>query len=268
MTILEIAFAVVTIILIVGSAYFLERRMKRFRLRLEEEIATNQTSIDRTLWPQIEALISLYRAIDGRDTFPPTRRWAASPDILLHLVRHIQHNPVRTIVECGCGTSTVVMAHALKNFGRESHILTIENDPAFAEQLQKELRSRGLEDYVTIVVAPLIEKRYPDFGHTFHWYDLGAAAIPDNIDLLFVDGPYGKVNSHARFPAGPELLPKMAPNGHIIVDDAKRKDESELGRLWRTYYPDLGVRTLDVEKGALEMFFLDEKVKPFLRSAA
>jgi hypothetical protein len=130
------------------------------------------------------------------------------------------------------------------------------------------LNARGLESLVTIIVAPLIEKRYEGFEHTFHWYDLGAAQIPNDIDLLFVDGPFGKVNRYARFPAGPELLPKLAPHGHVFIDDAKRNDEAELGRLWRTFYPDLGVRALKVEKGALEMFFLEEKIRPLVETAA
>jgi len=268
MTVLEIAFAIVTIALIVGSAHFIERRIKRFRVRLEEQIQTNQTGIDRTLWPQLEALISLYRIIDGQPTFPPMRRWAASPDVMLLLVRHVQRSPVRTIVECGSGTSTIILAHTLKNLNRDGHIYTIEDNPTFAEQLRTELNARGLEDFVTVITAPLTEKRYEGFEQVFHWYDLNGAPIPDNIDLLFVDGPFGKVNRYARFPAGPELLPKLAPQGHVFIDDAHRKDEAELGRLWRAYYPDLGVRKLDVEKGAIEMFFLDKKVELFLQSAA
>jgi predicted O-methyltransferase YrrM len=281
MSIVVTTLSALTLLLVLASTAYLELRLRRLRQRLPQDVVKeiknfskhaawtadaddDQPTIDRNLWSQIESLTALYRLIDGQVALPSTRRWAASPDILLRLVRHIQRNPVQTIVECGSGTSTIVIAHALKLLGRAGHIHTIENNPFFARQLQAELEARNLQERVTVIVAPLVEKRYENFEQIFHWYDLSAARIPDQIDLLFVDGPYGKVNRHARFPAGPELLPKMAPTGHIFVDDAKRSDESALGRLWRTYYPDLGIRTLDVEKGALEMFFLDQKVKSFL----
>jgi hypothetical protein len=106
---LQIALAVLTIVLVIAGTHFLERRIKRFRVKLDEQIATNQHRVDRTLWPQLEALTSLYRIIDGRESFPPMRSWAASPDIMLLLVRHIERNPVRTIVECGSGTSTIIL---------------------------------------------------------------------------------------------------------------------------------------------------------------
>jgi hypothetical protein len=35
-------------------------------------------------------------------------------------------------------------------------------------------------------------------------------------------------------------------------------------RLWRRYYPDLGIRTLPAEKGCAELFFLDRKIEDYL----
>lgn len=219
--------------------------------------------IDRSFWPQVESLVTLYRLIDNQPALPSTRRWAASPDFILHLFHHIKRYAPRVIVECGGGTSTVAMAYALS--GRENaHIYCIENHPRFASELELELKEKGLSDRVTVIVAPLTDRRYPDFPNAFHWYDLSGVSLPDDIDMLVVDGPFGLLNEFARYPAGPELLPRLSAQAHVFIDDAGRPDEASLGRLWRALYPDLGVRELRAEKGATEMFFLDEKIKDFM----
>jgi hypothetical protein len=219
--------------------------------------------MDRIFWPQVESLIALYRILDGKPTLPSTRRWAASPDFLLHLVTHISRHHPKIIVECGAGTSTVAMAFALRDRS-DAHIYSIENHPRFAADVREELARRKLDKLVTVINAPLIQHSYPGFEHSFEWYDLSDASIPDGIEMLVVDGPFGFLNKYTRYPAGPELLKRMAKHGHIFVDDALRPDEAALGRLWRSLYPDLGVRELRAEKGALEMFFLDSKITQFL----
>lgn len=254
--------------------FYISNRVRRIRKdvrSLRENIinvvpevdAIVRRQVDRSFWPQVESLITLYRLIDRQPTLPSTRRWAASPDFILHLFHHIQRHRPRIVVECGGGTSTVAMAYALAG-NENAHIYCIENHPRFAAELELELKEKGLSGRVTVIVAPLTERRYPDFPTAFHWYDLSAVSLPTEIDMLVVDGPFGMLNEFARYPAGPELLPRLSARAHIFIDDAGRPDEASLGRLWRALYPDLGVRELRAEKGATEMFFLDEKIKDFM----
>jgi hypothetical protein len=142
----------------------------------------------------------------------------------------------------------------LKTFGHDARIYVIENHEPSIEEIREQLRQRDLERFVTLIAAPLIEKRYDGFKTVFNWYDLSSAAIPSDIDLLIVDGPFSLVNACARYPAGPELLPKLARNAHIFVDDANRADERRIIDLWRKLYPDLAVRKLPAEKGCVELF--------------
>lgn len=219
---------------------------------------------DRSIWPQIESLTSLYRLLDGKADLPPTRRWAVSPDFLRHVAEHMRRHAPKIIVECGSGTSTVVMAHLLKALGHKGHIYSIENYPPTVDAVRVQLQRHDLESFVTVVVAPLVERRYPDFEETFHWYDLGANALPTSIDLLIVDGPFSLVNKFARYPAGPELLAKLARNAHVFVDDTERIEEWRMLHVWRNLYPDLGIRQLPAEKGCAELFFLDNKIEDYL----
>src|SRR3712207_1794767 len=59
---------------------------------------------------QPEALFGLYLELGFRKSLPPTRGWAASPDILLQLTQHARETHPNVVVECGSGASTVVLA--------------------------------------------------------------------------------------------------------------------------------------------------------------
>lgn len=255
----------------------IRRRMKRarkaeraMRQRIEEwtdpdrNAAASQRTFDRSIWPQIESLVSLYRLLDGKVELPTTRGWSASPDFLLHVVRHMRRHAPKKIVECGSGASTIVMAHTLHSLGNDGHIYSIENFAPIAEEVREQLRRRNLERFVTLIVVPLAEKRYDRFEAVFHWYDLDPNALPSDIDLLVVDGPFSMGDPNARYPAGPELLPKLSRDAHVFVDGAERPDQSAMVRQWRIIYPDLGIRRLATGKGGLELFFLDRKIEAYL----
>lgn len=226
--------------------------------------AAGQRMFDRSIWPQVESLVSLYRLLDGKVELPTLRGRSASPDFLLHVVRHMGRQAPKKIVECGSGAATIVMAHTLDSLENDGHIYSIENFAPIAEEVREQLRRRNLERFVTLIVVPLAEKRYDRFDTIFHWYDLDPNLLPGDIDLLVVGGSFSMGNPSARYPAGPELLPKLSRDAHVFVDDAERPEESAMVRQWRIIYPDLGIRRLAAEKGCFELFFLDRKIEAYL----
>lgn len=136
----------VALIVLLGLAFvYMRKSLKRLR-RQRERTATKTLRAGKRrpapapglddLWAQIEAFITLYRFMDDLEALPTTRGWAASPDILLHLVNHLQVNPVHKIIECGSGSSTVVLAYAFKKLNRDGHIWAIESNPAIAKNLE------------------------------------------------------------------------------------------------------------------------------------
>lgn len=217
-------------------------------------------------WRQVDALAAVYRLIDGSVALPPTGGWAASPDFVRILLTHISEHKPAQIIECGSGTSTIAMAYMARTYGGK--IVAIENHDAIAAKLEADLMSRGLSDVVTVLQCELREYTYPELDHSFLWYDLKSGDLPIGAEMLVVDGPWGGLNRHARYPAGPEILPTLSRDAHIFLDDTDRPDEGKLPEMWRSFDPDLGVRNLKAEKGALELFFLDSKMKRFLQTAA
>lgn len=253
MTILALFCALNLVLLLVVLAMLWRIRRRMIMMRDRERMEW-----PRALWPQFESLTRLYRLLDGKADLPNLRHWAVSPDFLLHVVRHIQDHAPKKILECGSGSSTVAMAQALRAFGIDGHIYSIENYEPSVTAVRSQLRRHDLERFVTLIFVPLVEKRYDGMGGVFQWYDLSRQAIPDGIDLLLVDGPVAVVNSDARFPAGPELLPKLSRAAHVFVDDASRPGETAMVGRWRALYPNLTVRKLPAEKGCLQLSFLEE----------
>lgn len=130
-----------------------------------------------------------------------------------------------TIVECGSGLSTVLLARLLAERG-EGRLVSIEHDAAWAARTRRALRRERLDD-VVIVHAPL------DAGG---WYDDTALqdALPPSIDLLLVDGPpaHDPRRALARAPALPRLAPRLAEEAIVVLDDADRDGERRVIAEW------------------------------------
>lgn len=260
---------VVVLVILVSGVRKLKREVRAVKASVERAAARGETGVeavadrdgvqgvfDQSIWPQVEALAALYRMVDGKTPLPFMRQLAVSPDLMRLIFGHILARRPKYIVECGAGSSTIVMAHALQRIG-EGRIISLENHFGFKKKIDEELKLRGLDGFARVYHAPLVEKRYPGVDRVFQWYDLSDVPLEPGIDLLLVDGPLGILNKNARFPAGPELLGRMARSGHIFLDDANRPEEKRLGSLWRNIEPELGVRSINTEKGTLQMFFLD-----------
>ena len=205
------------------------------------------------LFRQFEALIGIYLDCGFTKGLPFTRGWAASPDFLKILVNHVLETRPKLVVECSSGVSTVVLAQCAKRCGI-GHIFSLENDSRYAAQTRELLGHHMLEDWATVIDAPLIE--YDISGGVWRWYDL--ANVPKvDIDLVVVDGPPNTVGKSARYPALPLLNPRLRRSGIMILDDANRSQEREAIEGWKREVPDLTVRFLDCEKGCAIIRFGD-----------
>lgn len=159
---------------------------------------------------------------------------------LFHLVR--RHRP-KLIVELGCGSSTVLFAAALRANGA-GRVLSVESDAEHRDRTAQYLRQTELSSWVELVAVPLVEQRFGDLS--LQWYDLGRLlqTLPQAIDLLFVDGPPGKLQPLSRYPALPVFLPHLSPRAFVLVDDGRREDETRMVELWRDLKAPFDVETL------------------------
>jgi Methyltransferase domain len=84
----------------------------------------------------------------------------------------------------------------------------------------------------------------------YFWYSTECIdAIPQGIDMLFVDGPPAREGTYNRYPALPMFKEKVTKDCVIIMDDVNRPDEFEISRLWAGILGRKNIAYHDVEKG-------------------
>lgn len=212
--------------------------------RIEDDIASLRTNLRtrderaqkklRAAMSSLVNVISVLPELNIRGVLPPFPEQGFSitgeeAAFFYHLVR--RQRP-KLIVELGCGSSTILFA-AAQRATCDGRVISVEHDREHAERTRALLAQAELADRAEVVFAPLVDRRLN--GRSFQWYDLDRrfAALSEKIDLLFVDGPPGKVQSLSRYPALPVLLPHLAPRATVIVDDGQREDEIEMVEMWR-----------------------------------
>lgn len=186
---------------------------------------------------------------------PPLRGWAASPDVVRLLVETIRDRRPGLVVECGSGASSVWLGHALRRAG-SGRLVALEHDERYADLSRSLVAAHDLTGVVEIRHAPLREWRpreAPDPGTEptgQPWYDPESVRDLTGIGLLFIDGPPGDTAPQARYPAGPVLLPRCAPDAVVVLDDASREEERTAGDRWLAEDPRLLRTSAAAEKGA------------------
>lgn len=203
-----------------------------------------------TLFQQIQHLERLRVLLQTDRPLPIMRGWSASPDILCVLAQHVLAAKPRLVVECGSGSSTVVIARCLELNGG-GHMVSLDADAEFAGRTRAMLEQAGLDRFVTVRHAPL--RPVSVGGGTQPWY--ATDQLPDEpIDMLVVDGPPIDTAPLARYPAGSFLVSRVRKGGVVFLDDADRPDERTIVTRWLGELPQLerGPRHY-CEKGCLEL---------------
>lgn len=160
--------------------------------------------------------------------------WSISPEFALWLYEHVRRRGARRIVELGSGLSTVILAAALKETG-SGKLLSIEHEQRYFDQTASLLLENGLNDWVELVLCPLAPRIIN--REKFIWYSLTVEDIQgflggEEVDLLLVDGPPGKIHPLARFPAYPFFKKFMAQDGLVVLDDCARASEKKIMEKW------------------------------------
>lgn len=215
----------------------LHTKVSRESERLSREIK-NQSKNSMITFRQTEAYSQLHKLLDFKAVVPPTRSWAASPDLLLTIAETIQRVKPGLVVELGSGVSTLVAAKA-----GAKKIVSIDNSEEFGgktRELLKNHKVRGVE----IRIATL-----QPYANGFTWYDVSAIKELKKIDVLIIDGPAGSKNPEARYPALREFKDKLSAGVVVIIDDVKRDGERKLAEDFAKSLPGHELVILDHEKG-------------------
>jgi predicted O-methyltransferase YrrM len=174
--------------------------------------------------------------------------WGADPLLMQYAVELLSEVRPRLVVECGSGSSTVILAQCLRRLGT-GRLVSLEHDPAYARRTLAQLQLHGLEDVVTLVTAPLSERRTSD-GRTFRWYaPVYESGLDEPVQVVLVDGPPRTEGPRARYPALPLLAPHFAPGCVFLLDDGDRPDERSIAADWSREFGLAAVR-LPTGRGA------------------
>lgn len=196
-------------------------------LRRVRESLRDRTTRD---FRQLEALLNLHAIAPVRFAIPPTRQWAASPDLLLLLTSLIATGRPSTVIDIGSGNSTLWMSLAMRAYGVQGRVIALEHQDSYAKSSQDLIALHGLTDIAEVRHAPLIDVKLAQ--EVWPWYDLGVLDDVTSCDLLVVDGPPALTRPHARYPALPMLADRLSPNAVIVLDDCVRADEKEIVARW------------------------------------
>lgn len=175
---------------------------------------------------QIEALLGLYRQVEMPFSFQGLRKYAASPDMLLTVLKTISRHKPRVIVELGSGSSTRMIDTYLEQTGSSALFYSVEHDRHYLEQTRAQLQAGRTH----LVHCPLKEVELD--GRTYSWYDLSGLQLEGRIDLLIVDGPPEQLNDQARYPAYSLFKDQLSDEAIILLDDAARPDEQRIIDRW------------------------------------
>jgi predicted O-methyltransferase YrrM len=183
--------------------------------------------------------------LELRAPLPPLTKVRMGSDLITFIRRTIRKQRPKTIVEIGSGLSTILSSYVLEELG-EGRLIALEDVAPFAEETRELLRDHGLEQYATVVDAPITKCEVN--GEIHNWFDYKAMGEIPNIDLLIVDGP--KL-SKDRYPALPLMLPYLSDDAIVITDDASHPDMQKVIERWRGENPQLSFEIVPLKLGGL-----------------
>ena len=176
------------------------------------------------------------------DALPHLGSWKADTWFLWRIVEAIERLRPREVVELGCGASSLVIARAIERNGG-GRLTSFDQHEGFVASTAEWLAGHGLA--ATMRHAPLAEDKS---SWSTIWYDL--TAVPQEIDLLVIDGPPWTLNPFVRGRAE-TLFDRIVPGGMVLLDDAARPGERVVASRWRRNWPDFRFTLMPGAKGTL-----------------
>lgn len=244
------------IISLIGSILLVSQVLLTHKIgQIDNIIKSNLTSVcdalknqSLTEYRQLEAFIVITKLLDLSAPLPQLRHWAASPDFLaltLNLILKADKNEI-VIIECGSGSSTIIMGLALKQKNR-GRLIAIEHNAKYAADTLENIKLHSLVSNVDVLVCPLVDCTIGTEHHL--WYDIGNIFSNITCDFLIIDGPPADT-TYARYPALPLLSGTFKESTLIILDDGARLEETTTVSRWRDEDRVNNIRYFETEKGA------------------
>jgi predicted O-methyltransferase YrrM len=162
------------------------------------------------------------------DALPNLGSWKADTGFLRLLVEEVKARHPQTVVEFGCGASSLILGRALALHGG-GRLLSFDQHAGFVAATRRWLHDHGVD--ADVRVAPLA---HPPAPWPAAWYD--HEPLPDAIDLLVIDGPPWTLHPFVRG-AAEVAFPHLAVGGRILLDDGARPGERIVMARWKKRWP-------------------------------
>jgi len=166
------------------------------------------------------------RPLLDRGGYLPWTTGSMRPAGLVVVCNEIVHGARTRIVECGSGVSTVVLARLLRERGA-GRLVALEHDRHWAALVHEQLRREALDGIARVLDAPL-EGEPPWYGPA------RLVEVPDELDLLVVDGPPACDAGHGmrRALALPRFEERLVVGAAVVLDDIARPGERDVLAGW------------------------------------
>ncbi|WP_407352682.1 class I SAM-dependent methyltransferase [Luteimonas sp. R10] len=183
------------------------------------------------------SMASIDRRLELRAAAPAMSGWSIEPISLAQMLEFVERVKPASVLECGSGASTVLLAYALEKVG--GRLIALEHLEEYAEATRRDLQRHRLNHVAEVRAAPLEE--FELSGGVFRWYARAAWADLRDIDLLLVDGPPKATGKMARYPALPLLAGALSAHATVVLDDMHRPEERQALELWQKEFSAIGV---------------------------
>lgn len=165
------------------------------------------------------------------NALPGAGNWYPEEGVLNLLVDLVETRSEAQVVVCGAGLSVAVLARACQLAGT-GPVWAIESDDKAVAVTRGLLARIGAE-------ARVIKAELTQYDQHNLWYARWSVSeLPDRIDVLFLDGPGHFAGRTPRWPAGPELFPRLAQDGAVVLDDSRRVKEKKAMQRWAEDFPE------------------------------
>lgn len=137
-------------------------------------------------------------------------------------------NKRKSIIELGCGFSTLVIAKLIQLNNLKCDFITVDHDEKWLNHIKELLLNEGLDKNVNMQYMPLEND----------WYNLQfineVNVGLNSIDSLIIDGPpaHKHGNEYSRKPAMLKLNDYLSANCFILLHDTDRLAEKQIIKEW------------------------------------
>ena len=181
--------------------------------------------------------LSLLQPVLNAGPYLPFAKFSLRPARIARVLNDIVLNGRKSLLEFGTGMSTIMIARLARMNSLQLKLLSVEHDRKWVETMQEAIRGEGLEDFATILYAPLTSCSLA-IGSNL-WYDLDvlASTIGDMLfDFVLIDGPpaFDIIKAEARYPGFLYAYGRLASNSAVYLDDALRTGEKAILEKWET----------------------------------